>query len=315
MYSPFDPKSRPDAPPLKLLSDPLRIPIEQAVSNHLGHPWQVREYQDLNDLASHPCALLSDGAAAGAYAVFVKLGEAAQALEQFEAEQNGLQFLSARSGVRTPTVVSNVEVENGVAMVQEAITAIPRGPQQWRDIGRALARIHRVKWDRCGLETQGYFGPLYQDNRPMPDWPTFYAQRRLWPRLISAIDSGHLTTDAIRKVEKLIARLPTLCGPAITPSLLHGDAQQNNFISTATGAVIVDPAVHFGHPEFDLALVDYFQPVPDAVFEGYREELPIAPDFAERRDLWRIYAYLAIVTLESQPPYMDWLMRAVERYV
>jgi fructosamine-3-kinase len=271
----------------------------------------VRDLTDLNDLASHPCAIVSDGA----YAVFVKLSEAANGLEQFEAERAGLQLLSAHSGVRTPSAINNIEVEGGAVMVLEAISAIERGPRQWRDIGHALAQVHGVKSAWCGLETHGYFGPLYQDNRPIQDWPTFYAERRLWPRLMSAIDSGHLPSAAIRDVEKLIARVPNLCGPAVTPCLLHGDAQQNNFISTDAGAVIVDPAVHYGHPEYDLALLDYFQPVPDEVFAAYREVLPIDPGFSERRDLWRVYAYLAIVTLEPQPKYMSWLMNAVERYL
>jgi len=51
------------------------------------------------------------------------------------------------------------------------------------------------------------------------------------------------------------ARLPDLAGPEPRPALLHGDAQQNNFVSTAAGAVVIDAAPYFGHPEADLALV------------------------------------------------------------
>ena len=292
------------------MSDPLRKPIEQIVSAHLGQNWRIQEFTDLNDLASHQCAILSNGS----YAVFAKLGEAAHAQEQFEVEQIGLQLLSERAGVRTPTPIGTVAVEGGVVMLLEAIPAIERGPRQWREIGQALARIHKVKGDQCGLATQGYFGPLYQDNRPISDWPTFYAERRLRPRLMSAIDAGHLSTNAIRQIEKLISRLPELCGSPITPALLHGDAQQNNFISTATGAVVIDPAVSYGHPEFDLAYLDYFQPVPDDVFDGYRDELPIAAGFSERRDLWRVYGYLAVVTVAGQD-YMGQLMGAVQKYL
>jgi fructosamine-3-kinase len=49
---------------------------------------------------------------------------------------------------------------------------------QWREIGQTLARIHKNKGDRFGLEMQGYFGPFYRDNTPMSDWPAFYAERR-----------------------------------------------------------------------------------------------------------------------------------------
>ena len=294
----------------RLMRDSLRMLVEQRVSAHLGQSWRAQKFTDLNDLASHPCAILSNGS----YAVFAKLGEAAHAQEQFEVEQAGLQLLAERAGVRTPTPIGTITVEGGAVMLLEAIPAIERGPQQWREIGQALARIHKVKGDQCGLATQGYFGPLYQDNRPIPDWPTFYAERRLWPRLMSAIDAGHLPTSAIRQIEKLISRVPELCGPTIKPALLHGDAQQNNFISTITGAIVIDPAVSYGHPEFDLAYLDYFQPVPAAVFDGYRDELLIDAGFSERRDLWRVYGYLAVVTVAGQD-YMGQLMDAVQKYL
>lgn len=295
---------------LRLLGDALRIPVERAVSAHLGRVWCVRDATDLRDFACHEAAILSDGS----YAVFVKLSEAAHSLEQFEVELTGLRLLTQLSGVLTPTLIGNLSVEGGTLMVLEAVQAIERGPREWRQIGQALARIHTVKGRQYGSDIQGYFGPLYQDNRPMNTWAAFYAERRLWPRLMGAIDSGHLSSAAIRQIEKLIARLPNLCGPETAPTLLHGDAQQNNFISMEAGAVVIDPAVYYGNAEMDLAYIDYFQPVPQDVFAGYREILPIDPGFRERRDLWRIYGYLAAVTVEGQA-YMGMLMNAVQKYL
>jgi fructosamine-3-kinase len=94
-----------------------------------------------------------------------------------------------------------------------------------------------------------------------------------------------------------------LGGPEPRPTLLHGDAQQHNFVSTDAGAVVIDVAPYFGHPEVDLALVDYFDPVPGDVFEAYQDFAPIAPDFAQRRDLWRIFGYLAVVTVDGHKPF------------
>lgn len=118
----------------------------------------------------------------------------------------------------------------------------------------------------------------------------------------------------IRQVEKLIARLPELCGPETVPTLLHGDAQQNNFISTEKGAVVIDPAVYYGNPEMDLAAIDYWQPAPEDVFDGYRDELTIYPGFWERRDLWRVWGYLAAVTVEGQS-HLGRLTEALRKYV
>ena len=148
----------------------------------------------------------------------------------------------------------------------------------------------------------------------MDDWPTFYAERRLYPRFAGAINSGQLPTDVIHQVEILFQCIPDLCGPEVIPTLLHGDAQQNNFISTENGAVVIDPAVYYGHSEMDLAYIDYFQPVPEDVFIGYRELLPIDPAFHERRDLWRLYGYLAAVEVEGAV-HLPKLVNALQKYL
>jgi fructosamine-3-kinase len=63
--------------------------------------------------------------------------------------------------------------------------------------------------------------------------------------------------------------------------------------------VVIDPAPYFGHPEIDLALLDYFHPVPAEVFDAYREITPIDSGLAQRRELWRVFAYLAVVTVDG----------------
>ena len=55
--------------------------------------------------------------------------------------------------------------------------------------------------------------------------------------------------------------------------------------------------------EIDLAFVDYFDAVPDDVFEAYREILPIDTGFAQRRELWRLFGYLAVVTVDGHKPF------------
>jgi protein-ribulosamine 3-kinase len=299
-----------DTPSACLLSDRCRQPVERAVSKHYNCTWIIKEFKDMDNFASHPSAILSDGK----YSVFVKLSEAAHALDQFEAELSGLRLLSERAGVLIPSPIGIVPVEGGVILILEAAQAVERNREHWREIGRTLARIHQVKGHTYGLDMQGYFGPLYQDNRSTHDWLSFYIERRLWPRLMGAIDSGNLPTKIIRQVEKLINHLPSLDIPESQPVLLHGDAQQNNFISTLKGAMVIDPAVYYGNPEMDLAYVDFFQPVPEDVFLGYQELLPIDSGFKARCDLWRIPAYLAIVIVEGSP-YLEKLTSALNKYI
>jgi fructosamine-3-kinase len=67
-----------------------------------------------------------------------------------------------------------------------------------------------------------------------------------------------------------------------------------------------------------LALVDYFQPVPDELFREYRDIAPVDRGFAGRRELWRLPAYLAIVAVDGEGlfgrRYLDRLAAAVRSY-
>jgi fructosamine-3-kinase len=167
-----------------------------------------------------------------------------------------------------------------------------------------LATLHHVHDERFGLEEfNGFFGPLPQDNEPVTSyhWIDFYTERRVLPLLRSAVDSGHLPVDLAGSVERLVHRLPSLCGPEPKPTLLHGDAQQHNFVSTDVGAVVADAAPYFGHPEIDLTLVDYFQPVPDHLFHGYRELAHVDGAFRQRRNLWCMFVDLACITVDATP--------------
>ena len=76
--------------------------------------------------------------------------------------------------------------------------------------------------------------------------------------------------------------------------MLHGDAHQNNIVTSAKGPFFIDPAVYYGHPEVDLAIVDFFAPVADDLFDGYRDIAPLDEGFAQRRNLWRIPYWLAM---------------------
>ena len=259
----------------RLLRDALRIPLERHVSTYLGRTWRVQSGQDMHDAASHPAAILSDDT----YAVFVKLAEGSLAWDRSIQELAGLAYLTQKSGVLTPRGIGALAVDDGVLLILEAVQLAAREQFQWQQMGQALAKIHSVKGDQYGFESHNYWGSLYQDNTPHVAWVDFYRQRRLAPRLQAAVDSGHLPLDVAAHVERLSARLSELCGPHVAPSLLHGDAHHNNFLSTAQGPVLIDPAVYYGHPEMDLAYIDFFAPVPAAFFAGYQEIAPINPGF------------------------------------
>jgi fructosamine-3-kinase len=68
----------------------------------------------------------------------------------------------------------------------------------------------------------------------------------------------------------------------------------------------------------DLAQIEVFNPVPGAVFDAYREVAPMESRFDERRELWRLWCYLAAMTVEQSTPFGRRMFRhlsdAVNRY-
>jgi fructosamine-3-kinase len=287
-----------------LLEEEVRRAIEREASVHLGRRWVSSGFTDLKDRASHPCGVLHGRS----LSVFAKLG-VHHATEQFSTELKGLALLRERAGL--------VQLEGGCVLLFEALeerTPEARTRADWRSIGHTLASLHQVRAECFGLELfDGFFGALRQQNRKIATnaWADFYAERRLAPYLRLAVDAGHLPLELATGVERLIGRLPTLCGPGPRPTLLHGDAQHHNFVSTAAGAVVVDAAPYFGHPEIDLALVDYFFPVPEDVFRAYSEIESIDPGFAQRRELWRLFAYLGVVTVDGDKPFGRRFLRPI----
>ncbi|HWF80940.1 MAG TPA: fructosamine kinase family protein [Streptosporangiaceae bacterium] len=291
-----------------LLHPVIVAAVERAASAHRGRPWTASGFTDLNDRAAHPSGILHGTP----FSVFAKLSQDADSGgEQFAAELKGLELIARLAAIRTPTQVATGVVSAGTSwlLLSEALperVGEARTPEDYRAIGHTLAALHQVNAHRFGLsQFNGFFGPFSQDNRPVGSdrWTDFYAERRVQPMLRLAVDSGNLPTGLADRTERLIERLPDLCGPEPRPSLLHGDAQQNNFICTADSAIVIDAAPYFGHPELDLALLDYFEPVSLAAFDGYQEIRPIDDGFDERRELWRIFSYLAVIAAVGQIPF------------
>ena len=296
--------------------------VEGAASAHLGRRWVSRGFTDLSERASHPCGVLHGSP----FSVFAKLGVTADAREQFTAELDGLRLLSRAARIRTPVPVASgvVSVAAWSLLLFEALPERPPAAREdgdWASIGHTLAALHQARRREFGLAgPRGFFGPLPQDSRPVPAnrWADFYAERRISPLLRAAAGSGYLPADLAAVVGRVAARLPALAGPEPRPSLLHGDAQQHNFVSTSGGAVAIDPAPYYGHPEVDLAQVDFFGPVPGDLFAAYREVAPVDPGFAGRRELWRLPTYLAVIAVDGASPFgrecLTRLAAAASRY-
>ena len=77
------------------------------------------------------------------------------------------------------------------------------------------------------------------------------------------------------------------------PSLLHGDLWGGNYMVDETGsAVLIDPAVYYGHREADLGMTKLFGGFGSEFYQSYDEEFPLQDGFEYRENIYKLYHVL-----------------------
>lgn len=163
--------------------------------------------------------------------------------------------------------------------------------------GTELAKLHQTKRNHFGFHADNFIGSLPQINSARDNWVTFFSECRIEPQLKMAIDSGKLQSGILSNWKHLLSSLNDLI-PECSPSLLHGDLWGGNYLFSETGAaVLIDPAVYYGHPEMDLAFSKMFGGFSDGFYRGYESVQPLEPGFEERIPIHNMYPLLVHVNL------------------
>ncbi len=210
---------------------------------------------------------------------------------EYAAEAAGLRWLGEPGALRVPEVLG---VSDAV-LVLDWIDAGARGDAT--AFGTGLAAIHAAGADDWGATPMGgptRIGRLLLPNDPCPDWPTFYATRRLLPLLPEA----GLSPRGTRAVEAVCNRIVELAGPPEPPARLHGDLWSGNVHWDRQGrAWLIDPAAYGGHREVDLAMLTLFGHPGEHFFAAYDERFALAPGWQDRMPLYQLFPLLVHAVL------------------
>lgn len=229
--------------------------------------------------------------------LFVKYRSDAPA-GMYRAEAAGLRWLADARALRVPAVVAVGEEATGRFLALEWIERGRPGAGHDEALGRGLAHLHLAGAPCFGFDEDNFIGSLPQPNAPTRTWPAFYGERRLEPLARRAVEQGRLPGAFLAGIERLRARLADLCGEPEPPARLHGDLWAGNAMTAADGRpVLVDPAVHGGHREMDLAMMRLFGGFSAAVFAAYAEVHPPAAGWEDRMELCQLYPVLVHVCL------------------
>lgn len=262
--------------------------IELAIREAVGAPFAIES----RSVVGGGCINQGYRIQGNGAAFFVKLNEPGR-LPMFEAEAAGLAEIARSNTVRVPRPVSHGANAGASWIVLEWIELHPAGSGGMHELGRALARLHRVTGERYGWHRNNTIGATKQVNTPGADWTAFWREHRLGYQLRLAAERGHrgrLQEDGARLLDKLTAFFK---GYRPAPSLLHGDLWSGNAGFDAAGApVIYDPAVYYGDREADLAMTELFGGFSPDFYSGYQAEYPLDPGYVHRKDLYNLYHVL-----------------------
>lgn len=244
---------------------------------------------------------------------FMKFNSGIRYPGMFEKEATGLRLLADTAGVKVPGVFLHGQSEDNIFLVLEYIDPGPQKVSFWSDFGRSLARMHRHSSDAFGLDHDNYMGSLYQSNKRHVSWRDFFTQERLEPMVRMARDRGYINRETIPAFERLYRRLHDIF-PEEPPALIHGDLWTGNYMMDKHGnACLIDPAVHYGHREMDIAMSRLFGNLAEEFYDAYHAEYPLKKGWQERVDICNLYPLLVHVNLFGEG-YVGGVERIIRRF-
>jgi fructosamine-3-kinase len=281
----------------------LQRAIETALSAHVARSARVHG----GDVAVSYAVELHDGRR-----VFAKTHPAAPP-NFFTTEATGLAWLRDAGAVAVPEVLAASD-EQPNHLVLEWIDEGQSARSTDRDLGVALAQLHRAGAPCFGREDRRSTGSRGLPNEPFATWAEFYAQNRLLPLARLARDADALPADAIDALTRVAAHLDEFGAADEPPARLHGDLWAGNrLVDTDGRSWLIDPAAHGGHREFDLAMMRLFGGFGRDCFGAYEDVHPLAAGAEGRVALHQI-APLVVHAIKFGGGYVNAAIGAISHY-
>jgi fructosamine-3-kinase len=199
-------------------------------------------------------------------------------------EAEGLHQIGLAPGAPPVPDVVLVDVD---LLVTAAVDEAPRSAGHEEALGRALAALHAAPHPHWGGGSS-WIGACRVDASTFPAAAGFYGARLTELAARCGLE---------RPVGEVVERLPDLL-PEEPPALLHGDLWWGNVLfGTDERSWLIDPSVHGGHPEEDLAMLCLFGPVPSRMLAAYVEVRPLSEGWKGRVPLFQLYPLLVHTVL------------------
>ena len=214
--------------------------------------------------------------------------------DMFIKEANGLTELAKANAIRIPEVLSFDED----FILLEYIPTGNKKKNFFEEFGRSFAKMHKHTSESFGFYEDNFIGSNPQKNIPNENekssWVNFYFKKRILYQLQLAEQLGISTPELRKGISKLENKIHEIIGDTQEkPSLLHGDLWGGNYMVDENGnAVLIDPAVYYGHREADLGMTKLFGGFSSEFYRAYNETFPLEDGYDYRENIYKLYHVL-----------------------
>ena len=230
----------------------------------------------------------------------IKVNDSKKFPQMFEKEKLGLDLLS-RSCFKVPEVFSIGTFKEYDYII---IEYIKQGNNlRWDLFGENLAKLHQITNDKFGLDHNNYIGSLVQNNSFENEWSSFYSNNRILNLTKIARNKKLIDKKDCTLIDQLCNDIKNII-PKAKPSLIHGDLWSGNLLCNENNEpVLIDPAVYYGHPEMDWAMLSLFSNYPESALKKYKEVYTLENGFKERKEIHQLYPLLVHIILFGRQYY------------
>lgn len=251
---------------------------------------------------------------AGKQCFFLKINDSRKYPDMFLKEAEGLKTILGTNAINVPAVIAQGTAGTEQYLILNWVEERAGYRQAWEKLGENLAKMHQTSSHSFGLDHDNYMGSLVQSNKGHHSWASFFINERLIPQVQMATKRHLLDSPLTDKFNQLYGMLPELF-PEEAPSLIHGDLWSGNYMITEGGEpVLIDPAVSFGHREFDIAMTTLFGGFDQSFYDRYNDAFPLQKGWEKRLPLWNLYPLLIHLNLFGSS-YLSPIKSSLAKYI